>query len=155
MGTGLPHPDKKVSFCQENLPILMRFLILSPAAPRGSPWMFSEGLLFLFRKMCTLQLFTFFVIPALVLQPFSLNSEFLRTEDLFYLFLLCHRKQDRGGRDNAIALRYLMQTGYFAVKSYWRCSTILFDGAQCGPLCAPREQKGRFKGKQITENQRV
>lgn len=31
--TGLPHPDRKLSFCQVNLPTVMRFLILSPATP--------------------------------------------------------------------------------------------------------------------------
>lgn len=37
-------------------------------------------------------LFTSFITPALLLKPFSINSEFLRAEDhLFYLFLLCHR----------------------------------------------------------------
>lgn len=126
------------------------------SSPRGFPWVPSEGVLFLFCKTCISPLFTFFITPALLLQPFSLNSEFLKAEDnLFYLLLLCHRKQARGGRDTVTTLRELIQTGYIAVKSYWRCSTILFNKAQCGPLCISREQKRRFKDKQITENQRA
>lgn len=45
-----------------------------------------------------------------------------------------------------------MQIGYFAVKSYYRCCTILFTGAPYGQHCIPRAQRGNFKGKWLQKH---